>query len=564
MPLPMLGSRRVRWACLAVAVAAFGCGDESKDREKRDVPLVLHDGYQHRLVVKFSDDAGARIGSGGKVDAVDGELDAALAKTAAEHGMRFDQLIGLRDAKLDSVTALGQSDLAAIMMVDLPTDEPTALMDAALALKGLDAVEYVYFEPIAVPPPGDIEPVTDSYVASQTYRGTAGIDADHAASVGVTGAGVRLFDCEYGWNLAHEDLSEIGATIEPGQTVVPQVAANGWDDHGTAVIGMTSATPNAYGVTGMVPDAELHLYPEWTVEGGSRRATAIANAIAAAQPGDVILLEMQTVGPGGGYAPAELDPAIWTLVKNATDAGIVVVAAAGNGNQNLDSAAYDEYRSRGDSGAILVGAGSATVRQKLGFSTYGARVDVHGWGESVTTTGYGDLAVVGGDPNQEYTAAFSGTSSASPMVASAAVALQSYAKANLGGPLSPADLRQLLIDTGTPQIEGDTGEIGPMPNLHAALDELAAGPGVDAGPAPDAGGLPDAGPAPDAGPVADGGTAPDAGGEPDAGSDPTASCEGHCDSSSPVPGSFPACYCDENCTRYGDCCGDYEAVCTQQ
>ena len=34
---------------------------------------------------------------------------------------------------------------------------------------------------------------------------------------------------------------------------------------------------------------------------------------------------------------------------------------------------------------------------KLGFSTFGDRVDVHAWGQSVASTGYGGLAEYGGD-----------------------------------------------------------------------------------------------------------------------------------------------------------------------
>jgi hypothetical protein len=40
-----------------------------------------------------------------------------------------------------------------------------------------------------------------------------------------------------------------------------------------------------------------------------------------------------------------------------------------------------------------------------------------------------------------------------------------------------------------------------------------------------------------------------------------ASCQGVCSSSSPAPGSSPACYCDAACTSYGDCCADYASEC---
>jgi hypothetical protein len=110
------------------------------------------------------------------------------------------------------------------------------------------------------------------------------------------------------------------------------------DEHGTAVLGETASVPNAYGCSGMVPDADVYTYPEHTVEGGARRLAAITNAIAGSRAGDVVLLEMQMSGAGGGYGPAEVDPSVWLATRTGTDAGVVVVAAAGNG-QNLDSRA---------------------------------------------------------------------------------------------------------------------------------------------------------------------------------------------------------------------------------
>lgn len=41
-----------------------------------------------------------------------------------------------------------------------------------------------------------------------------------------------------------------------------------------------------------------------------------------------------------------------------------------------------------------------------------------------------------------------------------------------------------------------------------------------------------------------------------------ATCEGHCGKSTPAPGSSPACYCDSSCKTYGDCCADRDEVCS--
>jgi len=174
-------------------------------------------------------------------------------------------------------------------------------------------------------------------------------------------------------------------------------------------------------------------------------------------------------------------------------AGIVVVEAAGNGAENLDDALYDlpgagfpagwsnPFRGGArDSGAVVVGAGMPPSgnfgpdRARLDFSNHGARVDCQGWGREVVTTGYGDLfrdAANAGNEDFWYTSSFSGTSSASPMVAGVAACLQGAATAK-GGVLSPARIRQLLRTTGSPQQGNLAQRIGSRPDLRQSLAKL--------------------------------------------------------------------------------------------
>jgi hypothetical protein len=158
-----------------------------------------------------------------------------------------------------------------------------------------------------------------------------------------------------------------------------------------------------------------------------------------------------------------------------------VVVAAGNGSMNLDSAIDGGAFNRAgrDSGAILVGAGTGNGgRAAECWTNHGSRVDVQGWGDSVATLGYGTLAQVNGaDTNQWYSNSFSGTSSASPIVVSAVADLQGARIAHGLGVATPSAMRSLLASTGTPQ----TGikNIGPLPNLRAALDSLGIKPKTD-------------------------------------------------------------------------------------
>jgi len=436
-----------------------------------------------RLIVKFVDPARARFTPGGGLESRAGHDLGAVRRLAREEGLRFAPLVRLEESQLAALEARAaarsgraQPDLAGMAIVEARAADAD-LERIGGRLLALAAVEFAYVQALGVPPPEDLPPTTPDLSGFQTYRGPdPGMDVDYAWSQGARGAGVRLSDCEYGWDPEHEDLRDIDLHLEPGQTIDPSVFAIGWDDHGTAVLGETSSVPNAYGTSGVAPDAAVYTFPEWTVEEGFRRVSAITSAIAGSAAGDVVLLEMQTVGAGGGYGPAELDPAVWTVVKAGTDAGVVVVGAAGNGAQDLDAPAYAEYRARGDSGAILVGAGSPdTSHARLAFSTYGARIDVQGWGSSVFTLGYGSFAQYGGDERQTYTATFNGTSSASPFVAAACAALEGLARA-AGAPLSPVGLRAHLVATGIPQGGTTPGHIGPLVDLRAAIDALGLCP----------------------------------------------------------------------------------------
>lgn len=446
-------------------------------------PLVTPPGLLHAISVKFIDDHLARAGTGGSLIISSHAPDPALLEVIRKHGLRFareqtasDERLALLEARAAARTGTRAADLTGILSA-IPADRGVAAVRAAAEdLLALEGVEFVTLSSLDVLPPppvlADIAPPSELLTSFQTYRGNSGILMDWAwSNHQIKGSGVRVTDCEYAYNANHEDLSTL---------VTPQPNVNSYytgfgDDHGTAVLGVLTAGENEYGMTGMVPEASVWFYPESsTVNGQSQnRLAAVTAAIADSDPGDVVLLEMQTGGAQGDYGPAEYNLSVWNAVKTGTDAGVLVVAAAGNGSEDLDAPEYLTYRNRGDSGSIIVGAGSS-ARAKLSFSTYGSRVNVQGWGQSVATLGYGGLRAYGGDVNQEYTSTFNGTSSASPIVTSAVVALQDFAKNRLGRPLAPLEMRDLLVTTGKPQTGTLSTPIGPLPDMQAAVTELLA------------------------------------------------------------------------------------------
>jgi hypothetical protein len=132
------------------------------------------------------------------------------------------------------------------------------------------------------------------------------------------------------------------------------------------------------------------------------------------------------------------------------------------GKHILDPSNMSERR---DSGAIMVGAAQATPSEayRMTTSNYGDRVNCFAWGNLVTTTT---------DSANGYTAAFSGTSSASAIVAGAAIVAQGLAEQNLGYRFGSFQLRDLLIRTGTVPNNRASQKIGVMPNLQAFIGNV--------------------------------------------------------------------------------------------
>ncbi len=465
---------------LAISLQAETLG---KRRELSDDPIVVMPGRQYELHVKFRDDLKVRAQLDGRIMSLQKASIVRILQVTNALNIKFQQLIQLPDAKIEKLemraaqtSRIEQPDLRGILIARIENASVGQLAAAAEAFQELPEVEFAHLSELNPPPPGDYAPPTPNYVSNQGYRGAnPGLNVDYLWARGGKGQGVRYSDCEYGWDIDHEELIDVPVVVEAGQTMNSPYG----NDHGTSAVGITAGGDNGYGINGIAPNIEsANVYPEISVEQGSRRATCIANAIADSDPGDIVLLEMQTTGAGGDYAPAEYDPSVWTIVKNGGDQGVLVVAAAGNGDQDLDSSPYTSYRNRGDSKSIIIGAGTAnTGHHKLDFSTYGARVNVQTWGESVFTSGYGDFAQLGGDYRQRYTASFNGTSSASAVAAGSISALQSYALQTLGRPLTPLEMRQLLVQTGYAQ--GGGGHIGPCINLRDAaifMDQFLVNP----------------------------------------------------------------------------------------
>ena len=353
----------------------------------------------------------------------------------------------------------------------------------------VNKISFLHLDNKIVPPPGDILPSTPSYVSQQSYlQANPGLNVEAVWNLGYNGQNVTIHNVEYGFNKNHEEFNDTNCNIALGMDVNSSTTAS-YTEHGTATMGVLFGHNGNYGITGLAHGAQqVWLYPEWQQSGYSR-TNAITQALNNSAIGDIIVLEMQAYGFNGTvsnprFVPAEYDFLVWNLTKALTDSGRIVVAAAGNGYQNLDSSDYQTYTNYGDSGAIIVGGGTANTMHAIFppyvvsgvtySSTYGTRVDVQGWFENVKSTGAipnSGFALVGNDFNQSYMT-FTGTSSATAQLGGVVTVLQSYYKSQTNNTLTSQQMRTILQNTGFPQGGDVSKNIGPFPNMLAALNFL--------------------------------------------------------------------------------------------
>ena len=209
-------------------------------------------------------------------------------------------------------------------------------------------------------------------------------------------------------------------------------------DHGTAVLGILGGRDDGRGITGLAPAATLKpVSPIFAPLQAYLPATAIANAAVPLGPGDVMLIELQSLVPKDGatlLGPIEYYDSVREAIAKVVAKGVVVVEPAGNGDLDVGTLGPSWLSDPSDvkaSGALMVGAGGSGIgetavpdRQRVPGSNWGARVNVQGFGSAVVSAGYGDLSSEDAGADHAYTACFDGTSSASATVAGAAASLQ--------------------------------------------------------------------------------------------------------------------------------------------
>lgn len=359
--------------------------------------------------------------------------------------------------------------------IDLHFPPGTDTDEVVRRLKALPEVEHAIVMPKAIPPrtlPGDplvgasdqvtVDPQTGLEHEWYVFR----CHADQAWAT-ASGKNVVIADIDFGFLATHQDLAANIDMSHAHNSVDGSTTIDVGDDtdHGTGVLGLAAAATNAVGMAGFAYEATVWPIQANAGSGPVLPGDAFANAIdwVTAQyngsPRVVINLEVQT----GNFGNYEMVLAVNAAIRSAIAKGIVVCVAAGNGDR--DSGIGDDGAPITPTGSILVGATQYDPIQNVraSFSNWGPRVVVSAPGDADhdVTCSTGSI--------DSYRNGFGGTSGATPKV-SGTVGLM----LEVNPSLTPAQVQEILVATGTPIPVGDNKPVGVFINTGAAVAQAAA------------------------------------------------------------------------------------------
>ena len=265
--------------------------------------------------------------------------------------------------------------------------------------------------------------VTVNMLSEELPWGVDRIDADQAWDAS-TGTGVKVAVIDTGIDKDHPDLA---SNIKGGVNYVPsgiKVNPDKWDDdngHGTHCAGIIAAVDNTEGVIGVAKETDLYGVKVLDRRGSGYLSDVIAG-IQWAIDNDMDVISMSL---GSGSDSQSLEDAC----DSAWDAGIVVVASAGNeGDGDIST---NEYSYPAAYSSVIAVAATDSTDAVPDWSNSGSYVELAAPGESIYSTYKGGVY-----------ATMSGTSMACPHVAgTAALVIASDSS------LTNAEVRQQLIDT---------------------------------------------------------------------------------------------------------------------
>lgn len=251
-----------------------------------------------------------------------------------------------------------------------------------------------------------------------------------------TGFGVKVAIIDTGIDTEHPDLDVAGGICTMDTDCSFGIPYDDNNGHGTHVAGIIAAQENDKGIIGIAPDATIYSVKVLN-EGGVGSTSSIIRGIdwAIKQNVDIINFSLSTSSD---------DDILRSAIQKAYDAGILLVAAAGNeGNEGANNVSYPgKYES-----VFAVGAINSSD-QKLAISSTGPEVEFAAPGAGIYST-YPIEWDMDDDSEDGYTR-LSGTSMAAPHV----VGILALYKERFPT-MSSVDLRYLARE-----FADDIGEVG--------------------------------------------------------------------------------------------------------
>lgn len=261
--------------------------------------------------------------------------------------------------------------------------------------------------------------------------GVSHIGSEIAHANGITGEGIRIALLDTGIDYTHPELA---ANYKGGWDFAfndNDPLDDSWNSHGTHVAGIIGASADGNGVVGVAPDAEL--YAVKVLDGaGFGLLSWIIEGIEWSVDAGMDLINISI----GGLPSEPLEEAC----NIAYNAGVLVIAAAGNGAEVAFPAGYD---------SVIAVTGTDQLDQPGWFAPYGPQVELGAPGvliqSTITGSNYGEL---------------SGTSQAAPHVTGLAALIYSSGSTDLNhdGIVDNKDVR-LQMQHGAVDL-GDSGRDG--------------------------------------------------------------------------------------------------------
>lgn len=283
------------------------------------------------------------------------------------------------------------------------------------------------------------------------------------------GEGVRLAILDTGVDPDHQDLEIDPSNWAEFDENAAQVDSEPHDDHGhgTHVSGIATGGNASGTAIGVAPDATLMVGKVLNEDGMGTFSQILAGMEwAVVNDADVMSMSLGS----SGYNEEMIDP-----VRNAENAGVVVVASIGNGGPGTSGSPGNVFET--------IGVGATNENQSVTSWSSGETIDTaDDWGGAAPsdwpdTYVKPDLVAPGVDvisatPGEDEYAEFDGTSMAAPHVAGTVVLMESAASKHAENNPSVSMVKKALATTAIDLSEPETRQGAGFVDAKGATDHL--------------------------------------------------------------------------------------------